>query len=80
MADAYVNYVLRPFGGNIKPGDPKELKLYLLEIKQIDKEADTLDISVSNAKYIIDNFLNIANKYSWVHLIFMVETGAGTNK
>ena len=58
-----VNYVISPFEDNINPGDPKGLKLYLQETKDIDKEADKLDISVSNAKDIIDHFLSIASKY-----------------
>ena len=71
-----VNYVISPFEDNINPGDPKGLKLYLQETKDIDKEADKLDISVSNAKDIIDHFLSIANKYGWGRLELMVQTGA----
>ena len=41
-----VNYVISPFEDNINPGYPKGLKLYLQETKDIDKEADKLDISV----------------------------------
>ena len=59
---AVVNYVLRPFEGKINPGYPKGLKLYLQANKNIDKETDKLDISVSNAKDIIDHFLSLANK------------------
>ena len=71
-----VNYVISPFEDNINPGDPKGLKLYLQETKDIDKEADKWDISVSNAKDIIDHFLSIANKYGWGRLELMVQTGA----
>ena len=39
-----VNYVLIPFEGNINPGDPTGLKLYLQATKDIDKETDKLDI------------------------------------
>ena len=38
-----------------------------------------MNISVSNAEDIIDDFINIANKYGWGHLEFMVDTGAGAN-
>ena len=41
-----VNYVLIPFEGNINPGDPTGLKLYLQATKDIDKEIDKLYISV----------------------------------
>ena len=33
------------------------------------------NISVSNAKDIIDNFLGLDNKYGWVRFEFMVDTG-----
>ena len=75
-----VNYVISPFEGNINPGDPQELKLYIQATQEIDNEADKLDISVSNAKGVIDQFLIISNKYGWVRLAFMVETGEGPNK
>ena len=39
------------------------IKLYILATKEIYKEADKLDISVSNVKDIIYNFLSLANKY-----------------
>ena len=74
-----MNYVLIPFKGNINPGDPQGIKLYLQATKDIDKEADELDISVSNAKDIIDHFISIANKYVWGRLKFMVYTSAGAN-
>ena len=45
MAAPVVNYVLIPFKGNINPGYPHWLKLYLKK-KEIDKEAEKLDISV----------------------------------
>ena len=53
------------------------LKLYLKSKIYIDKEADKLDISVLNAKDIIDHFLSLSNKYGWVRLAFMVDTGTG---
>ena len=34
---AAVNYVFIPFEGNINPGDPTGLKLYLQVTKEIDK-------------------------------------------
>ena len=51
-----VKYVLSPFEGNTNPGYPLVLRLYLQEIKEIDKETDKLDTLVSNDKDIIDNF------------------------
>ena len=45
MADT-INYVLIQFEGNIHSGDPTVIKLYLQATKEIDKEADKLDISV----------------------------------
>ena len=47
MAAPVVNYVLIPFKGNINPGYPHWLKLYLKK-KEIDKEAEKLDISVTH--------------------------------
>ena len=75
-----VNYVLIPFKGSINPGDPQGIKNYLQATNVIDKEADKLDISVSNDKDIIDHFLSLANKYYWGCLAFMVDTGAGAKK
>ena len=74
-----VNYVLILFEGNINPGDPMGLKIYLEAKKEIYKETDKLDISVSDSKDIIYNFLILANKYGWGSLLFMVNTGTGTN-
>ena len=65
MAATVVNYALRPFYGDINPGDLQRIKLYLQEKKYIDKEDEKLDISISNAKDIIDNFISITNKYGW---------------
>ena len=76
MADP-VNYVIGPLESNINSGDPQGIKPYLQERKDIDKEADKLDISISNAKDIIDNFLGLVNKYGWGRLAFMVRTGVG---
>ena len=41
---AAVKYLLSPFEGNINPGYPKGIKLYLQETKEIDKETDKIDI------------------------------------
>ena len=68
------NYVIIPFEGNIHPGDPQGIKIYRQETKEIEKEAERLDVSVSNDKDIIDHFLSIANKYGWGFLAFMVDT------
>ena len=69
---AAVNYVLSPFEGNINTGYPTGLKIYLQATKYIDKETDKLDVSVSNVKDIVDNFISLANKYGLGFLVFMV--------
>ena len=74
-----LNHVFIPFEGNVNPGDTMGIKLYLQETKEIDKETDKLDISVSNNKDIIDHFLGIYNKYGWVSLAFIVGTTTGEN-
>ena len=56
------NYVLIPFEGSISHVDPLGIKLHLQSTKDIDKEAGKFGISVSNSKYIIDNFLSLDNK------------------
>ena len=71
-----VNYVLIPFKGCINLGYPQGIKLYLQATKDIYKEYDKLDISISNAKGIIDHFLSLANKYGRVSLASMVESSA----
>ena len=63
--EAPENYVLITFEGNINTGYPQGIKIYLQAAKEIDKEVDKLDILVSNAEDIIDNFLILANKYGW---------------
>ena len=80
MDDLVVNYVLRPFEGNNNPEYPQGIKIYIQATRGIYKEADKVDISVSNTEVIIDHFLGIANKYFWVSLVFMVSTGAGAKK
>ena len=45
---AAVNDVFIPFEGNINPGYPTGIKLYLQLKKDIYKETDKLDISVKN--------------------------------
>ena len=74
---AAVNYVLRPFEGDINSGYPTELKLYLQATNEMDKENDKLDISVSNSKDIIDHFISLANKYGWRRLTFTAGTATG---
>ena len=49
MAAPVVNHVIRPFEGNINHGYQQVLKMYLQATKEIDKEAEKLDITVSNA-------------------------------
>ena len=68
IASPVVNYVLRKYEGNLNPGDPQGIKLYLQATKEIYKESDKLDISVFNAKDIIYHFLSISNKYGWRRL------------
>ena len=80
IIEAQVNYVLKIFEAKINLRYPHGLKLYLKSTKEIDKESDKLDISVSNAKDIIYCFLCLAKKYGWVRLAFMVKTGSGTKK
>ena len=60
---ASVNYVIGPFEGNINARDIWGLTIYLQETKEIYKESNKINISVSNAKYIIDRFIVIANRY-----------------
>ena len=50
MATLVMNCVISPFEGNINPVDPTGLKLHLQAIKEIDKKAYKLDISVSIPK------------------------------
>ena len=76
MADQ-VNYVLIPFEWNINTLNPQGIKLYLQSTKEMDKESDKIDISVSKPKEIIDNFLSLVNKYDWGCLEFMVRTDSG---
>ena len=72
--------MIRPFEGNLNSRYLQGIKLYLQEKKEIWKEGDKLDISVSNAKYILNHFLSISNKYLWGGLAFMVKTGAINKK
>ena len=75
-----VYYVISLFERNRNPGDPTGIKLYLQSSKEIYKETDKIDISVSNAKEIVDNFISLSNRYGWLRLVFMVETAADANK
>ena len=61
MADP-LNNVLTNFEGEINPGYPKRLKIYLQSTKEIDKMNDKLDISVSDTKDIMYHFISLANK------------------
>ena len=69
---AAVNYVLSQFEGKNNPGDTTRL--------EIGKENENLDISVSNAKYIVYQFIILCNKYDWGLLVLMVVTYNGTNE
>ena len=55
-----VNYVLIPFEGNINYGYPTGIKLCFQATREIDKETDNLDISVSYTKYIVYHFFSLA--------------------
>ena len=70
--ESSMNYVMSLFEGNIKPGYSQGLKLYLQETREIEMEADKLDISVSNTKDSIYHFLSLATKYYWGILAFVV--------
>ena len=72
-----VNYVLSLFQGNINPGYPTGIKLYLRSTKEIYKETDKLDTSVSNSKDIAYYLLSLAKKYVWVCLTLMVGKSSG---
>ena len=75
-----VNYVISPFDGNIHTGDPQGIKLYLQVKKDMETESNQLDISVSNSKDVVENFLSLAKKYGWRCLAFMLHTGACDKK
>ena len=72
-----MNYFLIPLEGNKNPGKSTGLKIHLQDTTDIEKESDKLYISVSNAKDIIDHFINLANKFVWGRLLFMVDIGVG---
>ena len=74
-----LNYVLIPLLGKINPGDIQGIKLYLQATNEIYKEAEKLEISVSNSKDNIYHFLSLANNHGCRHLAFMVDTGATAN-
>ena len=48
-----VNDMIIPFEGNINPGNPMGLRIDIQATKEIDKETEKIDISVSNDKYIL---------------------------
>ena len=74
MAAPVVNYLFSSSKWNIQ-----EIKFYLQATKDIVKESEHFDITVSNDEDIIYHILSLANKYRWGRLAFMVETGAGAN-
>ena len=76
---AAANDTITSFEGKINHVYPTGLKIYLQITKEIGKETNKIDISVSNAKNIVDNFISLANKYDWGRLVFMVNTGTGAN-
>ena len=51
--------MISPFEGNINPGGPHGIKPYLQEKNEIEKEAEKLDILVSNYKDNINNVLSV---------------------
>ena len=62
---AALNYVLGHFEVSINTGDSQGLTIYLQDTREIEKEAESLDIPDSKYKDIIDLFLSLSNKYSW---------------
>ena len=78
MTDTFVNNVLISFEWNKNPGYRQCLNIYLQSKKEIDKEYDKLNVSVSFVKDIIDNFLILGNKYFWGRHEFIV--GPGSNE
>ena len=56
---AALNDVLSPFERNIRTGDPTWINIYPQETKETDKETDKIDISVSNTKDIVDQFISL---------------------
>ena len=72
-----VNYVVSPLKMNINHGHSKGLKIYLQATKEIDKQTDKLDISVSNSKGITYDFISPGNKYVWGRFAFMLNTCTG---
>ena len=51
--------MISTFEGKINPGDPIWIKLYLKATKEIYKETDNLDVSVSNGEDILDHFIRL---------------------
>ena len=54
--DDPINYVLKPFEGNINPKYPMGIKLYIQETNKIDEETNKLDISLKIAKKLYITF------------------------
>ena len=71
-----VNYMVSLFEWNINTGDTQEIILYHQATKEIDREYDKSDISVSNAKNTIYHFISLVNKYVWERLGLMVDNDA----
>ena len=74
---AAVHYVLSPFKVNKNHGYYQGFKIYFQATKDIYKKDFEIDVSISNAKYIIDHFLGLLKQYFWVRLALMVHTVAG---
>ena len=58
-----MKYVLSPFKGDINLGYNQGLKLYLHTMKYIEKESESIEVSDSNERYILDCFIGLANNY-----------------
>ena len=59
----HVNSVLIQFEGKTNTGYPQGPQIYIQEKRYKENKYDKLDISVSNAKDIIDHFISIDNKH-----------------
>ena len=65
---AMTTFALCQFEQDINPGDSTGLKLYLQATKEIEKEEDCLEVSVSNAKDVLDYFTALASRFGWARL------------
>ena len=55
----------------------KNLKLYTQGENDTEKESDNIEVSVSNARDVVDHFIGIANKCGWALSVFRLVTAHG---